>query len=243
MRGSFALLVFDWDGTLMDSESRIVQCVQAAAADLDLPVPERDAVRNIIGLGLSEAVTTLFPGADAQLIDAVVGRYRYHFLGDNDTPSPLFPGVEQTLQRLEQAGYLLAVATGKGRAGLERVLRDTGLGGLFHATRCADEAFSKPHPEMLLQLMDQLGVTADETLMIGDTEWDMQMARNAGTECMAVCYGAHEVERLLRHAPLGCVQSIPELAEWLKAWESDALPAEETGVTQSTPRTYSADGK
>ncbi len=232
MSGPFTLLVFDWDGTLMDSESRIVQCVQAAASDLDLPIPERDAVRNIIGLGLSEAVTTLFPGADAQLVDAVVARYRHHFLGGNQTPSPLFPGVEETLHRLERAGYLLAVATGKGRAGLDRVLRDTGLGGLFHATRCADEAFSKPHPEMLLQLMDQLGVTPNETLMIGDTEWDMQMARNAGTECMAVCYGAHEVERLLRHEPLDCVHSIPELAERLQAWESAEIPAVETGTIE-----------
>lgn len=220
MRAPFALLVFDWDGTLMDSEARIVQCVQAAASDLDLPVPGREAVRNIIGLGLNEAVTTLFPGADARLVDSVVTRYRSHFLGGNQTPSPLFPGVEQTLRQLEQAGYLLAVATGKGRVGLDRVLQDTGLGGLFHATRCADETFSKPHPEMLLQLMDQLGVTAGETLMIGDTEWDMQMARNAGTECMAVCFGAHEVERLLQHEPLGCVHSIPELVEWLQAWES-----------------------
>lgn len=225
MRAPFALLVFDWDGTLMDSETRIVQCVQAAASDLALPIPEREAVRNIIGLGLSEAVTTLFPEGDARLVDDVVARYRHHFLGVNTTPSPLFPGVEQTLRQLDQAGYLLAVATGKGRAGLERVLRDTGLAELFHATRCADETFSKPNPEMLFQLMDQLGVNAGETLMIGDTEWDMQMARNAGTECMAVCYGAHAVERLLQHEPLGCVHSIPELAEWLQAWESGTIPA------------------
>jgi phosphoglycolate phosphatase len=227
MRGRFTLLVFDWDGTLMDSEARIVQCVQAAAADLALAIPESDAVRNIIGLGLTEAVTTLFPGSDGHQVNAVVARYRHHFLGNNPTPSPLFPGVEETLQQLEQAGYLLAVATGKGRAGLERVLQDTGLAGHFHATRCADETFSKPHPEMLLQLMDQMGVTARETLMIGDTEWDMQMARNAGAACMAVSYGAHPLARLLQHEPLGCLDRISELADWLQAWESKALPVRE----------------
>jgi phosphoglycolate phosphatase len=216
MKKRYTLLVFDWDGTLMDSEARIVECVRASAQDLDLEVPDDDSIRNIIGLGLSEAVTTLFPGADEQLVDDVVDRYRYHFLIKNQTPSPLFPGAEEVLQELQGKGYLLAVATGKGRAGLDRVLEHTGLGDLFHATRCADETFSKPHPEMLLQIMDELGVEGNETIMVGDTEWDMQMARNAGAERVAVSYGVHAVERLLRHEPLTCLDSIGEITNWLR---------------------------
>jgi phosphoglycolate phosphatase len=215
MKKRFTLLVFDWDGTLMDSEARIVECVRASAEDLELEIPDDDSIRNIIGLGLSEAVTTLFPGADERLVDNVVERYRYHFLVKNETPSPLFPGAEGVLRELEQRGYLLAIATGKGRAGLDRVLEHTGLGDLFHATRCADETFSKPHPEMLLQIMDELGAAGEETVMVGDTEWDMQMARNAGAERVAVSYGAHAVERLLRHQPLTCLDSIGEISDWL----------------------------
>ncbi len=216
MKTRFTLLVFDWDGTLMDSEARIVECVRASARDLGLRVPEEDSIRNIIGLGLGEAVTTLFPGADGKLVDDVVARYRYHFLIKNETPSPLFPRAEEVLRELNRSGYLLAIATGKGRAGLDRVLEYTGIGDLFHATRCADETLSKPHPEMLLQIMDELGVDARETVMIGDTEWDMLMASNAGTERVAVSYGAHDVERLLRHQPLTCLDSIGEIAAWLE---------------------------
>jgi phosphoglycolate phosphatase len=216
MTNRFTLLVFDWDGTLMDSEARIVECVRASAEDLDLKVPDDDSIRNIIGLGLSEAVTTLFPGGDEQLVEDVVDRYRYHFLVKNQTPSPLFPGAQEVLQELQERGYLLAVATGKGRAGLDRVLEYTGLGDLFHTTRCADETLSKPHPEMLLQIMDELGVEGTETIMVGDTEWDMQMARNAGAERVAVSYGVHAVERLLRHEPLTCLDSIGEISDWLR---------------------------
>jgi phosphoglycolate phosphatase len=216
MSKPFSLLVFDWDGTLMDSAARIVECVRASAEDLGLNIPDDDSIRNIIGLGLSEAVTTLFPGSDEQRVDDVVERYRYHFLIKNQTPSPLFPGAEELLQELEGRGYMLAIATGKGRAGLDRVLEHTGLGSFFHATRCADETLSKPHPEMLLQIMDELGAEGKETIMIGDTEWDMQMARNAGAERVAVSYGAHAVERLLRHEPLTCLDSIGEFSGWLE---------------------------
>ncbi len=223
MSEPITLLVFDWDGTLMDSEARIIECVRAAAVDLDLEVPEDNAIRNIIGLGLSEAVLGMFPGADAQLVTDVVDRYRYHFLVKNTKPSPLFQGAEAVLEELRQQGYLMAIATGKGRAGLDRVLGYTGLGDLFHATRCADETFSKPHPDMLLQIMDELGTDKGNTLMIGDTEWDMQMARNAGAHGLAVSYGAHEVDRLLQHEPLACLDDISEIIPWLKAWNSKQI--------------------
>jgi len=211
----FDLLVFDWDGTLMDSEARIVACMRAAARDLGIGVPGHEAVREIIGLGLGEAVAALFPSLDPGAVQALAERYRSHFLDADRAPSQLFPGAAETLHALEARGYLLAVATGKGRRGLDRALESTGLGGVFHATRCADETFSKPHPEMLLQLMSELGVEPLATLMIGDTEYDLEMARNARVAALAVGYGVHEPHRLARHQPLACLDAISDLPTWL----------------------------
>ncbi|OGT88623.1 MAG: HAD family hydrolase [Gammaproteobacteria bacterium RIFOXYA12_FULL_61_12] len=212
---SYQLLVFDWDGTLMDSEAKIVACMQAAFVDLGMEAPSRNAVRDIIGLGLREAIQSVYPGAGDGLVDDLFQGYRRHFLGEDNTPSQLFPGVEETLEQLDRAGYLLSVATGKGRRGLDKVLDETGLGRFFIATRCADETFSKPHPEMLNQLIDFAGVEPRDVLMIGDTEYDLQMAANAGTDSLAVSYGAHEVERLLNHRPVGCLDAISELPGYL----------------------------
>ncbi|MCG8426301.1 MAG: HAD-IIIA family hydrolase [Chromatiales bacterium] len=200
----------------MDSEARIVACMQAAAQDLELAVPSNDEARNIIGLGLAEAVKTLFPNQSEQLTQQVVTRYRYHFLGGNPTKSELFAGADEVIKTLSKQGYLLAVATGKGRQGLDRVLEETALGAYFLATRCADETLSKPNPEMLNQVMDELGATPDETLMIGDTEYDLQMANNANTASLAVSYGVHSVERLMQHQPLGCIDRITDLVSWLE---------------------------
>jgi len=215
MQRAYELLVFDWDGTLMDSESRIVSCMRAAITDLGLELPDDSSISNIIGLGLKEAICMLIPGADEVLIKKVTGRYRHHFLYENTTPTPLFTGAKELLHTLKSEGYLLAVATGKGRPGLDRVLSYSGLDQVFHATRCADEAFSKPHPDMLLQILDELGVNATDALMIGDTEYDMQMANNAGTAALAVSYGVHSVERLLQHEPLDCLDAISEVSNWL----------------------------
>ncbi|MBI5040063.1 MAG: HAD-IA family hydrolase [Gammaproteobacteria bacterium] len=216
------LIVFDWDGTLMDSETQIVACMQAAIADLALESRNDEQVKNIIGLGLHEAVAGLYPEADATLVRAVADRYRVHWLA-GDQPSPLFPGVEATLQLLKQEGFRLAVATGKGRSGLDKVLRETGLAPMFDATRCSDETRSKPHPLMLEQLMQELNFAPTQTLMIGDTEYDMEMARNAGTHAVAVAYGVHACPRLQRHAPLTCLDQITELGDWLA--ELDSLNA------------------
>jgi phosphoglycolate phosphatase len=217
----FKLLIFDWDGTLMDSEARIVNCVRAAVDDLGLTSPGDEAIRNIIGLGLREAIDMLFPGADDQLHHDIVTRYRVHFLGENSTPSELFEGAREVVERLAAEDYLLAVATGKGRQGLDMVLESSGLGSYFHTTRCADEAFSKPHPEMLEQILDELGVLPKESLMIGDTEYDLQMANNAGTKSLAVSYGVHSVERLRQHNPLGCVDRVSEIPQWLESFSAD----------------------
>lgn len=212
----FKLVVFDWDGTLMDSEARIVACLHAAAADAGLPERSNAECRNVIGLGLTEALNTLFPEAGPDAHRLLFERYRYHFLAEEGIPTELFPGAADTVRALEEAGYLLAVATGKGRRGLDRVLAETGLAHRFHATRCADETCSKPHPQMLLEIMDVVGVSPRETLMVGDTEYDMSMAGNAGAAALAVSYGVHELERLLRHGPLGYIDRISDLVPWLK---------------------------
>jgi phosphoglycolate phosphatase len=212
---SYQLIVFDWDGTLIDSEARIVNCMRAAIADLDLPERSPDQLRNIIGLGLQEALATLYPDADPGVHQSLVARYRQHFLFQDDTPSELFAGVEAMLATLRERDYFLAIATGKGRIGLNKALDETGLHGYFDYTRCADETRSKPHPQMLEEIMHRLGVSPQRTLMIGDTEYDMQMARNAGTDALAVSYGVHDKPRLLACEPLDCVDDSLSLQRWL----------------------------
>lgn len=218
----YKLLVFDWDGTLMDSEARIVSCLSMTLSDLGLPTLTRDTLLNVIGLGLPEAVATLLPQADTDLIRRFIDRYRYHFLSDHHAPAVLFPGARDVLNELDRQGYLLAVATGKGRRGLDRSLEDTGCGKLFAQSRCADETASKPHPRMLLEIMDVLGVEPRETLMIGDTEYDLQMARNAGAQALAVSYGVHTRERLLACTPLGCLDVITDILPWLEGVRREA---------------------
>jgi phosphoglycolate phosphatase len=213
----FELLVFDWDGTLMDSEERIVASASAAIAELGLPPRSREAIRNIIGLGLPEAMQALYPGLDARSYVRLIDRYRDHFLAEAGSPMPLFPGAAETLTELRAAGFTLAVATGKSRRGLDRALAETQLAGLFAATRCADETRSKPHPQMLLELMAELGRPAAATLMIGDSEYDLQMALEAGVAAVGVGYGVKGCERLLDYRPLACFDVIQELPGWLNA--------------------------
>ncbi len=213
MNRHFELLVFDWDGTLMDSEAHIVTSMQRALADLDLPALPRTKIRDIIGLGLREAILQLLPGSDEAQIQVLVDRYRYHFFADD--PCEPFAGAEQVLQQLNEAGYLLAVATGKGRRGLDRVLQSTGFSQYFVASRTADETRSKPHPQMLLEIMEELGTAAQQTLMIGDTEYDLHMANAARAAALGVDYGVHERQRLLACGPLGCLSDICELPQWL----------------------------
>ncbi len=212
----FRLLVFDWDGTVVDSTMPIVRAVQAAYCDLGLAPPEEKAARYIIGLKLDTAFFHLSPDLSEGKIEALLERYRYHYL-QGDAEIPLFDGMRALLEKLDQEDYFLGVATGKSRKGLDRMLRQNGLMQRFHATRCADESFSKPHPEMLLYLMERLGVTPDETLMIGDTTHDIQLAKNAGTQALAVSYGAHDLDSLQKSQPLAIVDSASALDTWLAA--------------------------
>jgi phosphoglycolate phosphatase len=215
MNPRYELLVFDWDGTLMDSEAKIVRCVQAAVADQGVADPGSAAIRHIIGLGLQEAMAVLFPNESAESRVALTDRYRVHFLEQDSTPMPLFPGVREGLTDLAERGYLLAVATGKSRRGLERVLDETGTRALFVATRCADEAYSKPHPKMLEDVLSTTGLNAARSLMIGDTVYDMQMARHAGMPALGVSYGVHLPEKLLEDGALAVLDSFPEVCQWI----------------------------
>ena len=214
-RSRFRLLVFDWDGTLADSEGRIVAAAQAAIDQIGLPKRSPDAVKAIIGLGMSEAFASLFEGSAKHLEPRFVASYRQHYLHDTDHPIRLFPGAEKALRHLSRERYWLAVATGKGRRGLDRDIATHDLDDLFATTRCADDAPSKPHPGMLLDIMEELVVSDAETLMVGDTAFDLEMARNAGVACVGVRCGVHAPERLLEFDPLALLNSIVELPAWL----------------------------
>ena len=208
---TFNLIVFDWDGTLMDSTAAIVKSLQDAALDLDLPMPDRQRAAHVIGLGLRDALETVLP---ERYYPELVARYRVHFL-ENSRKTMLFDGVKAMLDDLKQQGHLLAVATGKSRAGLNHAFAETGLQDVFDASRTADETWSKPHPAMLLELTEQLGEPMSSTVMIGDTTHDLQMAINAGASGIAVQYGAHPVEELKRLNPLYTAESVADLHRWL----------------------------
>jgi phosphoglycolate phosphatase len=209
----YSLLVFDWDGTIIDSASAIAQCIRQAAADLGLQVPTREQASHVIGLGLHDALRHAVPGLAAERVPEFVERYREHFRASEHTME-LFTGMRELLVSLA-AQRALAIATGKSRRGLDRSLQASGLTSLFRASRCADETQPKPHPAMLLELMEELGVPAAGALMIGDTSHDLDMARAAGVEALAVTYGAHAEEGLRSCQPRACVASVPELAQWL----------------------------
>lgn len=208
---SYQLVIFDWDGTVMDSTGRIIACMHKAGADLCLPVLEDDAVRDIIGLGLPEALRTLYPGIDDGALERMRERYAVHFVAAEASPSRLYPGARETLAALRGAGLRLAVATGKSRKGLDRVWASSGLGGSFDASRCADETHSKPHPAMVTELLTELRVAPERALVVGDTSFDLQMARDAGVDRVAVSYGAHPVDRLMNFHPLAVIDALPQL--------------------------------
>jgi len=211
---SIRLIIFDWDGTLMDSETQIVHAMNGAIDDMGLEKRTTEQCRNIIGLGLKEAIDVLYPGRDEVFQEQFVECYRHHWFSIAHT-SELFPGASETLRLLKESGILLAVATGKGRAGLDKVLVNTGLEDMFSATRCSDETQSKPHPQMVSEILDELDIEPHQALMVGDTEYDLLMAINAGVNPVAVSYGVHERERLMQHQPLVCLDNISELVDWL----------------------------
>ena len=211
----YRLIVFDWDGTLMDSQRRIVEAMQRAASAVKLDPPGTEQVREIIGLGLPQAIQTLYPRLATSFRERMIEHYRLAFVDPSAAPQRLFPGVRDGLVRLHAAGYRLAVATGKSRRGLDRALRETGTEALFAASRCADETLSKPHPQMLVELMEELAHAPEDTIMVGDTEYDLAMAQRAGTDSLGVTYGAHDRGRLKRYRPERLSDSFSEVVEWL----------------------------
>lgn len=215
MAKRFELIVFDWDGTLMDSTGAIVASIKAAASDLGIEPPSDERASHIIGLGLIDALRHALPDLPTERYQDVALRYRHHYMA-RDHELTLFAGAESMIDELAGAGHALAVATGKTRKGLDRAFEVSGLGSRFHASRCADECHSKPHPQMLEELMDEFGATPDATLMIGDTTHDLLMARNAGVAALGVAYGAHPREALEAEAPLYCAADVAQLAAWLR---------------------------
>ncbi|HEX5802107.1 MAG TPA: HAD-IA family hydrolase [Azospira sp.] len=215
MAKRFELLVFDWDGTLMDSAAAIVAAIQAACRDLGVDEPPDERARHVIGLGLGDALRHAVPDLAEADYPRMVERYRYHYLA-RDHELTLFAGADELIAELAAAGFMLAVATGKSRLGLDRALKVSGLGPYFHDSRCADECHSKPHPQMLEELMAAFAIVPERTLMIGDTTHDLQMARNAGVAALAVSYGAHPPEALDALEPLARLQAVAELRQWLK---------------------------
>jgi len=211
---NYDLIVFDWDGTIMDSTGAIVAAIQASAVDLGLKQPDAELASHVIGLGLKDALEKALPELDPKDYPRLAERYRYHYLA-RDGDLLLFDGMAELLAELKAKHYWLAVATGKSRAGLDRALNGTELGAIFDGSRCADETHSKPHPQMLLDLMGRFGAEPARTLMIGDTTHDSQMAKNAGAHALSVTYGAHPHEDLLAVEPQGIVHSVPELSAWL----------------------------
>jgi phosphoglycolate phosphatase len=209
----YPLIVFDWDGTVIDSPAAIAECMQEASRELGLAVPERERASHVIGLGLHDAMRIVAPDLPGERYPEYVAAYRRHFLAREDAMR-LFAGMEELLHRLSRERFL-SIATGKSRRGLERSLDATGVRRLFAASRCADETTPKPHPAMLLELMRELNIEADGVLMIGDTSHDMEMARAAGVDGLAVAYGAHPEHELRSCAPRACVASVAALGLWL----------------------------
>jgi phosphoglycolate phosphatase len=210
----FDLIAFDWDGTLFDSTALIARCIQAACADLGVPVPSDKDASYVIGMGLVEALQHAAPGLPRERYPELGNRYRHHYFAKQHE-IVLFDGTLALLKALKARNHWLTVATGKSRKGLDEALTSVELHGLFDATRTADETASKPNPQMLLELMREFGVEPERTLMIGDTTHDLQLAANAGAASVGVSYGAHEPASFAEFKPLHIAHSVNDLNDWL----------------------------
>lgn len=212
----YRLLIFDWDGTLVDSAADIVSNIRQAIEQTDLKARSDAQLRNIIGLGFAEGLEQLYPG-QGKMAQAVLQKaFRETRFLPTPERSPLFFGVKDLLKHLHEDGYWLAVATGKGKRGLQREIEGNDLQSLFYATRTAEETLSKPHPQMLFEIIEELDVSADQALMIGDTTYDIEMANNAGIDAISLGSGVHSQERLKAYSPRSHLTDVTELAKWLE---------------------------
>lgn len=211
----YALIIFDWDGTLMDSASRIIASLRGAAVDVDLPRPSVETARSIIGLNMQDCMMAMFGDIPDAKKQAYFRQYRHHFHHPDAHHMPMYAGVIEGLDKLDKQGKLLAVATGKGRRGLDPLLAEYGLEKYFAITRCADETFGKPHPQMVLEILEFTGLDKKHAVLVGDTTYDMEMAANAGVDAIAVEYGMHPPEKLAEHDPVATFGSFTALSQYL----------------------------
>jgi len=215
----YRAIVFDWDGTLVDSTARIVESMQCALKDVGLAWRTAHEVKQIIGLGLPEAIVDLWPELTLESLEVqqMRERYNYHFVSPQRSEINFFDFASEMLAALKDLGFVLAVATGKSRAGLDRAFEELNVGHYFADSRCADETRSKPSPVMLNELSESLGVAPEAMLMVGDTQFDLDMAHAAGVDSLALAHGAHERQKLLESKPLAVVDDLPAFFDWLKA--------------------------
>ena len=213
----FSLLIFDWDGTLADSAALIVNNMQEAIRVLDLPPRSDQSIRELIGLGLADGMQRLFPELAVDEVLRLLGEFRRRAPASLAHEAPLFPGALEALEELQQQGYLLAVATGKSRPGLDRSFRAMpGLKSMFITTRCADETADKPDPLMLREILRETGLAAEQALMIGDTDYDVSMARALNMPALGVDCGVHEAGRLLRAGAAAVLGDVGAVPGWLQ---------------------------
>ena len=212
----YPVIIFDWDGTLMDSIDKIVACMKQAAIATGLEVPGSQAIRNIIGLSLDKAMAQLYPMQPLVKQVAMKNAYREQYLLYNKQQTPFYPGIKEWLVSLKEQGYTLAVATGKGRNGLNRILHQYDVHDLFSVTYCADETSSKPDPLMLNKILEDLDMQPHQALMIGDSSYDLEMANNANIACVGVDYGVHSDAVLSQFEPLAILSDLPtELGSYI----------------------------
>jgi phosphoglycolate phosphatase len=224
----FNLLVFDWDGTLIDSIERIVTSLQHASHKVCGTAISEDKARSVIGLGLHEAIKQIHPELDSVKIEQLADTYRQNFLYDSNIPERLFDGVKELLEQLAAENYSLAIATGKSRIGLDRAMHEHNLGHYFMTTRCAGENKSKPHPEMLNSILHELRTDTSDAVMIGDSAHDMLMAGNAGVDAIGVTHGVEDAASLMLHNPLACLDNITDLYDFLSHNTLTSFNTEET---------------
>ncbi|WP_024851502.1 HAD family hydrolase [Hydrogenovibrio kuenenii] len=216
MTKKYQCVIFDWDGTLMDSEARIVASIQYAAKHAGYPVLPYDVSKSIIGLSLEKAIYTLYPDATEAGIAAMAKGYTEYFLNHADVDMKPFDGAEALLQMLKKAGVKTAIATGKSRRGLDQVLSEVGFESYFDMTRTPVEAESKPSPLMLQQIIDEFGLAAAEAVMVGDTEFDMQMAQNINMDVIALSHGVHDLDVLKTYEPVSYFDDLHSMTDWLQ---------------------------
>ncbi|WP_289030068.1 HAD-IA family hydrolase [uncultured Paraglaciecola sp.] len=209
----YKAIIFDWDGTLMDSVTKIVESMQISAKHFGLPVPSYNEAKNVIGISLLPALKKLFSIDDHEEAIKLMVTYKEHFKNHSQISSPMFEGALDMLEELKSRGHVLAVATGKARLGLEHNLLHSNTGHLFTTSRTADDANSKPSPDMLKQILAELNLQASEVVMVGDTTYDMEMAESIGMDRVAVSFGVHESKTLMRHKPIAIIDSLSELTE------------------------------